>query len=427
MLGAVLELGAILLLVLANGVLAGAEIAVVSSRETRLDRRAREGDGAARRALDLLRSPDRFLSTVQVGITAVAVIGGAFGGVRLAETLAGLLVPLGLDPQLARQAALVATVAAITFLMLVVGELVPKRIALRYPEAIASRLSAFMVGIARVASPLVTLLSVSTDLVLRLLPLPKPSEEEVTEEEIRSMVARARKAGVLEAAEEDIVGQLFRLSDQTAGDVMIPREEIEWLDIGAGRDEWRERLGDIPFTRYVVADEDLDDHRGYVRIHRLLARCLRGEPMELQPILEEIPLFPQWTPAFQLLEFFQWSGEHVALVTGARGEVRGMVTLHDVLEGVVGEMPEPHEVSEPEMVYREDGTWLVDGLLPFEELMDRLERDPSGLPHFETVHDFVTASLGEEASPASTLEWQGLTFEVMDMDGRRVDKVLVSE
>ena len=429
MLGAVLELGAILLLVLANGVLAGAEIAVVSSRENRLDRRGREGDAAARRALELLRSPDRFLSTVQVGITAVAVIGGAFGGVRLAETLAGLLVPLGLDPQLARQGALVVTVAGITFLMLVVGELVPKRIALRYPEAIASRLSGFMAGIARVASPLVTLLSVSTDLVLKLLPLPKRTEEEVTEEEIRSMVARARKAGVLEATEEEIVGQLFSLSDQTADDVMISRDEIVWLDLEAGPDEWKKQLGEVPFTRYVVAEGTLDRHVGYVRIHRLLARCLRDDALALEPVLEEIPLFPQWTTAFHLLEFFQWSGEHFALVTGPQGDVRGMVTLHDVLEGVVGEMPEPHEVSEPEMVSREDGTWLVDGLIPFEEFLERLGRDPApaGLPHFETVHSFVSASLGEELGPAATFQWRGLSFEVVDMDGRRVDKVLVSE
>ncbi|MFP3949415.1 MAG: hemolysin family protein, partial [Longimicrobiales bacterium] len=308
MLGAVLELGAILLLVLANGLLAGAEIAVVSSREPRLDRRAEEGDAAAGRALELLRSPDRFLSTVQIGITAVAVVGGAFGGVRLAESLAGLLAPLGLEPQLARRTALVVTVAAITFLMLVVGELVPKRIALRYPEVIASRLSGFMAGIARVASPLVTLLSVSTDLVLKLLPLPRRSEEDVTEEEIRSMVARARKTGVLEATEEEIVGQLFRLSDQTVGDVMTSRAEIVWLNIDAGPHAWMERLGDVAFTRYVVARGTLDRHLGYVRIHRLLTRCLRGEAMELEPVLEKVPLFPQWTTAFQLLEYFQWSG-----------------------------------------------------------------------------------------------------------------------
>ncbi|MFW6199963.1 MAG: hemolysin family protein [Gemmatimonadota bacterium] len=427
MLGAVLELGAILLLVLANGLLAGAEIAVVSSREPRLDRRAEEGDAAAGRALELLRSPDRFLSTVQIGITAVAVVGGAFGGVRLAESLAGLLAPLGLEPQLARRTALVVTVAAITFLMLVVGELVPKRIALRYPEVIASRLSGFMAGIARVASPLVTLLSVSTDLVLKLLPLPRRSEEDVTEEEIRSMVARARKTGVLEATEEEIVGQLFRLSDQTVGDVMTSRAEIVWLDIDAGPHAWMERLGDVAFTRYVVARGTLDRHLGYVRIHRLLTRCLRGEAMELEPVLEKVPLFPQWTTAFQLLEYFQWSGEHLALVTGPRGRVRGMVTLHDVLEGVVGEMPEPHEVREPEMVSRGDGTWLVDGLLPFELFLERLDRDPSGLPHFETVHDFVSASLGQEAGLASTFEWRGLGFEIVDLDGRRVDKVLVSE
>lgn len=427
MFGAVLELGAILILVLANGVLAGAEIAVVSSRESRLDRRAREGDRAARRALGLLRAPDRFLSTVQVGITAVAVVGGAFGGVRLAASLAGLLTPFGLAPDTARQITLVGTVAFITFLMLVLGELVPKRIALRYPEAIASRLSGFMAGISRAAAPLVTLLSASTDFVLKLLPLPRPGGEEVTEDEIRSMVARARKAGVLEATEEEIVGQLFRLSDQTASDVMVPRDEIVWLDVDATPEKWVERLGDVHFTRYVVADGTLDRHLGYVRIHDLLSRCLEGEALELEPILEEIPLFPEWTTAFRLLEFFQWSGEHFALITGPTGRVRGMVTLHDVLEGVVGEMPEPHEVEEPRITSRGGGTWLVDGLLPFEEFMDHFELDPSGLPHLETVHSFVVSFLGERPEAGSTFRWRGMRFEVVDMDGRRVDKVLVSE
>jgi len=426
MLGALIELGMVFLLVFANGVLAGAEIAVVSSREARLDRRSREGDDAARRALELLRSPDRFLSTVQIGITTVGVIGGAFGGVRLAESLSGLLVQVGLGPDTAGQAAMVVTVGSISFLMLVLGELAPKRIALRYPEAIASRLSAFMNGIARVASPLVSLLSASTDLVLRLLPLPHPSEDQVTEEDIREMVARARKAGVLEATEEEIVGQLFHLSDQTVGDVMIPREQILWLDVNDAPEEWREQLGDVHFTRYVVADGDLDRHLGYVRIHHLLARCLRGDPLELEPVLEEIPLFPQWTTAFRLLEYFQWSGEHFALVTGPRGRVRGMVTLHDVLEGVVGEMPEPHEVGEPEMVARGPGSWLVDGLLPFDEFLDRLDLDAGGLPHFETVHSFVAASLDVEPRTAASFEWRGYEFEVVDMDGRRVDKVLVS-
>lgn len=427
MLAPLLEMGAILLLVLINGVLAGGEIAVVSSRETRLDRRAREGDAAARRALDLFRAPDRFLSTVQVGITAVAVVGGAFGGVRLADSLGGLIVALGLPPEIAGQAALGTTVVGVTFLMIVLGELVPKRIALRYPEAIAARLSGFMVAISRFASPLVTLLSVSTDWVLKALPLPTSKEEEVTEEEIRSLVARARRTGVLEATEEEIVGQLFRLSDQTVGDVMVPRDRIVWLDVDDGPEGWVERLGDVPYTRYVVADGGLDRHLGYVRIHRLLARCLRGEPLELEPVLEEVPLFPQWTTAFRLLEFFQWSGDHFALITGPDGEVRGMATLHDLLEGVVGEMPEPHEVEEPEMVARDDGTWLVDGLLPFDELLGRLHLDPAAVPHFGSVHAFVVSSLGEEPQVASSFRWRGFHFEVVDMDGRRVDKVLVSK
>jgi putative hemolysin len=423
---ALLELAAILVIVAINGVLAGAEIAVVSSREGRLIRRSEAGDEGAATALRLLRSPDRFLSTVQVGITAVAVASGVFGGARIAATLADLLVGLGLETELAGSLALGAVFLLLTFLVLVLGELAPKRIALRYPEELASRVSVHLARLSRLASPLVRILEASTALVLRSLPLPEPSREELVEEEIQAMIAHATASGILEAAEEEIVGQLFRLSDQTVSRIMTPREEVVWLDMGEGPEAWRGRMGEVLYTRYLVADGSLDRMLGYVKVHDLFRRCADGEPFELRSVLREPHRIPESMPAFRLLDLFQWSGDHVAVVTGAAGEVKGVVTFHDVLEGIVGEIPEDYEVEEPGMLEREDGSVLVDGLLPARELLRAFDDGGPEVGKADTVHSVLSERLGGEAGPGATVQWRGLRIEIMDMDGRRIDKVLVS-
>jgi len=426
MLIVLVEVAAILVIIAVNGVLAGAEIAVVSSREARLARRSKEGSEGAARALGLLRSPNRFLSTVQVGITAVAVASGVFGGVRIAARLADVLGGLGLSPGAAGWTATVLVFVLITFVMLVLGELVPKRIALRSPEAIASRLAGPMERLSAAAAPLVRLLSGATELVLRLLPLPAPSREEVSEEEIQSMIAHATEAGILEAAEQEIVEQLFHLSDQTVGRVMTPRGRMIWLDVNGGPERWRERMGEVLHTRYVVADGSPERILGYVKVQDLFRRCAEGEPFQLRPVLREPHVVPERMPAFRLLELFQWSGHHIAIVTGSEGSVRGLVTLHDVLEGIVGELPADHEVDEPTVVRRADGTLLVDGLLPFRELLVELDMGEPAPEGWDTVHSFVVESLDARPRTGSVLVWRGLRIEVVDMDGRRVDKVLVS-
>lgn len=420
------ELVAILAIVAVNGLLAGAEIAVVSSREARLARRAEEGSAGAGRALGLLRTPNRFLSTVQVGITAVAVASGVFGGVRIAARLTDALARAGLPAGVAGSVGPAVVFVAVTFVMLVFGELVPKRIALRNPEALASRVAAPMERLSAVAAPLVRVLSVATDLVLRLLPLPAPSRQEVSEEEIEAMIARATEAGVLEAAQQEIVGQLFHLSDQTVGRVMTPREEIVWLDLNAGPERWRETMGRVLHTRYIVAEGSLERLRGYVKVQDLFRRCAADEPLELRAELREPHVVPEWMPAFRLLELFQWSGHHIAIVVGPNEAVTGVVTFHDVLEGIVGDIPEDHEVDRPTVVRRENGSLLVDGLLPFRELLAELEMDEGDAERWDTVHSFVVASLEGSPGTASVLQWRGLRIEVVDMDGRRVDKVLVS-
>jgi putative hemolysin len=422
---ALLEITIILLLVLTNGLLSGSEIAVVTSRKAKLRHRAGEGDVAAGRALELANAPNRFLSTVQIGITTVAVVAGAFGGVRLAEPLAPLLARLGLPAALAAQAAFVLVVIAITYLTLVVGELVPKRIALNDPERVAARVAATMQRLSVLAAPLVRLLGHSTDLVLRLVPLRAVDEPEVTEEEIRGLIANAAATGVIEPTEQQIVERLFRLSDRTLGMLMTPRTAIVWLDRAAGPDAWRRRLGEVRHTRYLVADGDLDHQVGYVKVQDLLEQALRGEPLALEPLLREPHVLPARTPVFRLLELFRWSGAHIAVVTGEGGRVEGIVTLNDVLEGLVGGMPEWREIVAPGVVEREDGSWLVDGLLAFERFADFFGRQDPRAPEFATLHDFVLERLGGRPATAAVVRWRGLRLEIVDMDGAQIDKVLV--
>jgi putative hemolysin len=428
MTGVILEVTIILLLVVANGLLAGAEIAVVSARKARLNQRAREGSDAARKALDLATSPNRFLSTVQIGITAVAVCAGAFGGARVASTLAPALTAAGVPARFTTELAVVLVVVAITYVTLVIGELVPKRIALHDPERMAMRAAGPMQRLSSLATPLVRLLSASTDLVLRFVPLGERADAEITEEEIRGMIAHATEAGVLEATEQQIVERLFRLSDATVGMIMTPRDAVVWLDRQAGPDSWRHYLAGIRHTRYLVADGDIDHPVGYVMVRELLQRTLAGQDLSLDGLLREPHVLPTWTPVFRLLELFQWSGDHIAVVTGPDGAVAGLVTLNDVLAGIVGDMPQVQHIVAPGVAEREDGSWLVDGLIPFDEFQKVFRRHDDTAVPYPTLHAFMVDRLLDAAPRrAAAVLWRGLRLEIVDMDGTRVDQVLVSE
>jgi putative hemolysin len=420
-----LDVTILLVLVVANGLLAGAEFAVVSSRKAKLHQRAREGDKASAKALELANSPNRFLSTIQIGITGVAVAAGAFGGTRLAGSLAPLLVFVGIPARFADEMAVLVIVVVVTYVALVVGELVPKRIALHDPERMAARAAGPMMRLSVLATPMVEILGRSTDLVLRFVRLKERDEAEITEEEIRGMIAHATEAGVLEATEQQIVERLFRLSDTSVDMLMTPRDSIVWLDRSAGPEEWRSRLGDVLYTRYPVADGEIDHYVGYVKVQDLLRLCLSPDPKGLDSVLRKPHLLPAWTPVFRLLELFQWSHVHMALVTGDDGKVKGIVTLYDVLEGIVGNLPETKEAFVPGMVQRGDGSWLVDGLLPFAEFLDLFKRKESDEREYPTLHAFMVAQLDGKPRVAAVVQWKGLRLEIVDMDGSRVDQVLV--
>ena len=422
-----LQVAILLVLVVANGLLAAAEIAVVSSRKIRLHEWAKKGNLDAGKALDLANSPNRFLSTVQLGMTTVAVAAGAFGGVRLAGTLSPVLVSAGIPGGIAERLAIGIAVVTVTYVTLVIGELVPKRIALHDPERFAAQAAGPMLWLSAKAAPLVSILGHSTDLVLRLFPMKERDEAKITEEEIRGMIAQATETGVLEATEQQIVERLFRLSDRTVKEIMTPRERIVWLDRSAGPESWRDVLGDVLYARYPVAEGELDRYVGYVKVQDLLSLSLSPEPQGLDSILRKPHLLPCWTPVFRLLELFQWSQVHMAFVTDDDGRVQGIVTLYDVIEGVLGRLPETLEAVRPGMVERADGSWLLDGLLPFQEFQDAFQRQEEARREFPTLHAFMVASLDEEPRPTSVVHWRGLRLEIMDMDGSRVDKVLVKE
>ncbi len=422
-----LEVMILLVLILVNGLLAGAEIAVVASRRARLNQWAKGGDKAAAKALDLANSPTRFLSTVQIGITTIAVVAGAFGGTSLAGTLAPLLESLGFPARVADQVALVSVILAVTYVTLVVGELVPKRVALQDPERMAARAAGLMSRLSILATPLVHVLSRSTDTALRFMPFKDSEEPEITEEEIRALIAHATESGVLEATEQQIVERLFRLSDMTIEMLMTPRDRIVWLDRSTGPESWRGRLREIQFTRYPVAEGALDRTAGYVKVQDLLELVLAPDPAPLDSILRKPHFLPAWTPVFRLLELFQWSHVHMALVIDDNDKVLGIVTLYDVLEGMVGQLPETREGVVPGIKRRQDGSHLVDGLLPFQEFVRAFGIDVPEPRQYPTLHAFLLDSLESPPEVTSVLRWRGLRLEVVDMDGSRVDKVLVRQ
>lgn len=416
----------IVLLVLANGVFAMSEIAVVSARKELLRQRAEGGDAGARRALELAQHPNHFLSTVQVGITLVGIFAGAYGGATLAGQLAAALEPVPWLAPYRGQVALVLVVMAITYLSLVLGELVPKRIALTHAERIAARVAGPMHTISRLASPLVRLLSASTEGLVRLLRIGRTTEPPVTEEEISALLRLGTEAGVFEEQEQDLVERVFQLGDLHVAHLMTPRRDLVWIDVNDAPQRQREVMAHHRFMRYLVCDGEIDQVVGMVEVKVLWPRALAGEPYDLESALTQPHFVPGTLRALRLLETFRQSGTHLAVVVDEYGGVEGIVTLNDVLEEIAGHL----EGREGEgAVQREDGSWLLDGALPFADVRDLLELDDRHFeraPRYNTLAGLVMAELGQIPATGESCTAFGWRFEVVDMDERRVDKVLAS-
>lgn len=423
------EILIILVLFVANGIFAMSEIAVVTARRVRLQQRAEGGDKRASAVLRLKDDSTHFLSTVQVGITLVGLFAGAYSGATFTDRLSAWLAQWPWLAPYAEVVALAIVVSVMTYFSLIIGELVPKAIALRNPERVASIVAAPVAGIARLATPLVRLLTGSTNLVLTVLRLRRMPEHGVTEEEIRALVKQAALTGDVAPVEREIVEQVFRLGDRRVSAIMTPRHHMDWIDVHDGIDGLRQHLAADRHPRLLVCDGSLDTVLGQVHVEELIEPLLSGQAIDLRTLLKP-PLFvPDTMSVFALLETFKSSRVHIAVVLDEFGAVEGLVTPTDILEGLVGDLPvEAHSEPGP-ITVRDDGSWLVDGTLPIEDL----ERDiplpaipESEQGAYQTTAGLVMTRLARVPRPGDHFTWGHLRFEVVDMDGRRVDKVLIS-
>ena len=417
-----MELLIIVVLLILNGIFSMSEAAVIASRRARLQQLADKGDAGAKTALKITDDPNRFLSTVQIGITLIGILLGAFGGATMASQIAALLADTPLAPY-AGTIGFALIVLLTTYLSLIIGELVPKRLALRSPERIASLVAPPMRVLSRITAPVVTLLSVSTDAVLVVLGARELDEPPVTEEEIKGMLRQGVEAGVFEEAEHDMVEGIFSLGDRRIGTLMTPRTEVYWLDVNDPPEENRDKLLSSEFSRLPVCDDDPDHVLGMLHSKDLLAQLLSGKPLDIRAATTEALFVPMSMTASKVLDLFRETGKHIALVIGEYGGMEGLVSIQDILEEIVGEVEE-----EEHAVQRDDGSWLLDGMMSiddFEEMFD-IEEAPGAHEGYETLGGFMLSLLGNIPKAGDELDWESLHFEVLDMDGNRIDKVLIT-
>ncbi len=416
------ELAIIFLLTVINGVLAMSEAAVIAARKPRLQQQIDKGSAGARIAMALKDEPSRFLSTVQIGITLVGMLLGAFGGATVASDIARSLRQNETLAPYADALGLLIIVVATTYIQLIIGELVPKRLALHRPETIASQMARPLRLISVITAPVVKLLSISTDAVLWLLGTKESGEAPITEEEITAMLTVGVEAGVFEEAEQEMVESVFKLGARRVTSIMTPRTEIVWLNLEDDPEENQRKLVESHYSRFPVCDGDLDHVIGLVRAKDLLPRVLAGEPLDLRAAMVPPIFVPESMTVARSLEIFRESGKHIVFVINEYGGLQGLVTTQDILEEIVG------DIEQPQAVMREDGSYLIDGLMAiddFKELVD-IEHMPGEGDHFETIAGFVMMQQGRIPQTGDHFTWENLRFEVVDMDGNRIDKLLVS-
>lgn len=417
------------LLILVNGLFALSEMAIVSAKKNRLQQKAADGNKGAARALELAENPNRFLSTVQVGITLIGILSGAYSGATIAEQIG---VEIGKVPELTPYSegiGVAIVVIVITYLTLVLGELVPKRLALNGAEQVAVNISGSMAIISKITTPIVYLLSGSTNLVLRILGVKPSTEPEVTEDDLKSMLMQGTENGVFEEAEHEMVKRIFRLSDRSVSALMTPRTDIIFLDIEAPHQEIHQLILEHPYSRFPVIKDSIDNVVGIVQSRALLLQRVESPDFDIHKVLEQPMFIPESTSALTVLERFRAAGCELAVIIDEYGGVLGLVSMKDIIESIVGEVVAPHEQDEAEAIRREDGSWLFDGMIQLDDLKDYLELDElpgEGTGDYETLSGLMMAQLGRIPVSGDHFEWKELHFEVMDMDGHRVDKVLVS-
>ncbi|MDX9754750.1 MAG: hemolysin family protein [bacterium] len=418
------DLFIILALTLMNGLLAMSEMAVVSSRRSRLDQWANQGNRGARRALRLVDDPGRFLSTVQIGITLVGIFAGAFSGVTLGTRLGTWLDTFPLFAPYGTSFGIALTVVLITYLSLIIGELIPKRIALSQPERIACLIAPPMRGLSALAAPVVWVLHISTETVFRLFRFSDRKESTVTEDEVKSLIAEGTQEGVFVLQEKEMIEGVLRLADRPVRVIMTPRPQIIWLDIQADKQTIGQICDTHRFSRLLVCDQSIDNPVGFIHTKDLLPIALCDHGLDLHACLKPLLFVPEFTPILTLLNQFKENKVHLATVVDEYGMTKGLITPTDVLEAIAGDLPEQGENSEPWIIQREDGSWLVDGMTPTDEV-----EAETGIPigsSVKTLASFMLFHLGRIPEAGAFFEDENARFEIVDMDRNRIDKVLIS-
>jgi putative hemolysin len=418
-----LELSIVAILIAINGLLSMSELAVVSSRPARLRVLVEQGVKGARRALVLHADPGRFLSTVQIGITLVGVLSGTFSGATLGLRLTHWLLVEGLPPVAAEAIGVGSVVAAITYASLIVGELVPKQIALRNPEAVAARVAPAMTLLAKVSSPLVFLLALSGKAVLRLMGHKDGPEQKVTDEELKSIIAEAESAGVLESDERRMISGVMRLGNRAVRGVMTPRTEVEWIDLSMPAAEAREILMASKHSRLPVG-EDIDSLGGVILSREMLAAMIAGKALDIRAHVRTAPIVYDNSDALDVLAVLQKAEVPMGLVHDEYGHFEGVVTPADILEAIVGASAVDGDPRDPAVVRREDGSWLIAGHLPADEMADHLGLRLPESRDYQTAAGFMLANFQHLPVTGDRFDASGWRFEVVDMDGRRIDKIL---
>ncbi|WER48264.1 hemolysin family protein [Cupriavidus sp. WKF15] len=423
-----MEIAILLALILLNGLFAMSEIALVTARKARLQRQIEDGDRGAIEAVKLGEDPTRFLSTVQIGITSIGVLNGVVGESTLAQPLGVWLQGFGLPPTTAGYVATAIVVAGLTYFSIVLGELVPKRLGQLAPEAIARQVARPIGWLAVASTPFVKLLSGSTRLVLRVLGVKTDRGPGVTEEEIHALLVEGSEAGVIEHHEHTMVRNVFRLDDRQLASLMVPRGDVVYLDIEVPLEENLKRIEESDHSRFPVVRGGMHDIVGVLSARQLLARRLRGEEADLMTVVQPAVFVPESVTGMELLENFRGSGGQIAFVIDEYGEVLGLVTLQDLIEAITGEF-KPDSVDEEWAIQREDGSWLLDGLIPIPELKDRIglrQVPEEEKERYHTLSGMLLLLLGRLPQTADSVQWQDWRFEILDMDGKRIDKVLAS-
>jgi putative hemolysin len=422
-----LELGIVMVLIIINGLLSMSELAIVSSRPARLAGLVEKGVRGSRRALALASDPGKFLSTVQIGITLIGVLSGAFSGATLGLRLTAWLVELGFSQGLADAIGVGAVVTIITYASLIVGELVPKQIALRDPEAVAVRVAPYMVLLSKISLPLVWLLDRSGKVLLWLLGHRGEAEERVSEDEIRTLVVEAENAGVLEPGEKEMIAGVMRLGDLPVGAVMTPRHEVSMINLMDAPEVTKAALANSTHSRFVVFEGDRDSAVGIIQAKDMLDIYLSGQTPDARKLVRDAPIIPESLDARDVVSILRDSPVHMGLVHDEYGTFQGVVTSADILEAIVGSFHTEQGPAEPAAVKRGDGSYLISGWMPALEFAELLQITIPVSRQYQTIAGFLLQEFGTIPNVGEHVEAQGWRFEIVDLDGRRIDKVLAAK